>query len=70
MVGSVLDPVWVAQVRAELRWLGERLGPVRDADVLALVLPAPAMVPRSTPEGAASSGRAFRFWPPRSRRFA
>ncbi len=38
MVGSVLDPVWVAQVRAELRWLGERLGTVRDADVLALVL--------------------------------
>jgi CHAD domain-containing protein len=38
MIGSVLDPVWVAQIRAELRWLGERLGTVRDADVLAPVL--------------------------------
>ncbi|MGA3146341.1 MAG: CYTH and CHAD domain-containing protein [Acidimicrobiales bacterium] len=38
LIGSVLDPVWVAQVRAELRWLGRRLGTVRDADVLAVVL--------------------------------
>jgi CHAD domain-containing protein len=33
--GSVLDPVWLAHTRAELKWLGERLGRVRDSDVLA-----------------------------------
>lgn len=32
--GDVLDPVWVEQTRNQLRWLGERLGAVRDADVL------------------------------------
>lgn len=31
----VLDPVWVAHTRAELRWLGEILGRVRDCDVMA-----------------------------------
>jgi CHAD domain-containing protein len=30
----VLDQDWVARVRAELKWLGEVLGAVRDADVL------------------------------------
>ena len=32
---SVLDPVWLDHTRAELRWLGEALGRVRDCDVLA-----------------------------------
>ena len=32
---SILDPVWVDHVRADLRWLGAALGEVRDADVLA-----------------------------------
>jgi CHAD domain-containing protein len=32
---SVLDPVWLGHTRAELRWLGEALGRVRDCDVLA-----------------------------------
>ncbi len=31
---SVLEPEWVGHVRTELRWLGEILGGVRDADVL------------------------------------
>jgi CHAD domain-containing protein len=30
-----LDPVWLRHTTAELRWLGDRLGQVRDADVLA-----------------------------------
>jgi CHAD domain-containing protein len=30
----VLDPAWVRQVRADLRWVGGVLGAVRDADVL------------------------------------
>jgi len=33
--GAVVDPVWLAHTRDELRWLGEVLGRVRDADVLA-----------------------------------
>jgi CHAD domain-containing protein len=32
---SVLDPVWLDHTRAELAWMGEVLGNVRDADVLA-----------------------------------
>ncbi len=31
---TVLDPVWVGHVRADLRWAGTILGTVRDADVL------------------------------------
>jgi len=31
---SLLDPVWLAEVVGELRWLGSVLGAVRDADVL------------------------------------
>jgi CHAD domain-containing protein len=31
----VLDPDWMARIRPELQWLGEVLGRVRDADVLA-----------------------------------
>ena len=38
MFASVLDPVWVTNIRLELKWLGEVLGRVRDADVLALLL--------------------------------
>ena len=30
-----LDPVWLRHTTAELKWLGDRLGQVRDADVLA-----------------------------------
>jgi CHAD domain-containing protein len=30
-----LDPVWLRHTTAELKWLGNRLGQVRDADVLA-----------------------------------
>jgi CHAD domain-containing protein len=33
--GSTLDPVWLGHTRAELKWLGELLGRVRDRDVLA-----------------------------------
>jgi CHAD domain-containing protein len=33
-LGPVLDPVWVRHTRRELKWLGEVLGAVRDADVL------------------------------------
>jgi CHAD domain-containing protein len=36
--GSVLDPVWVGQLRADLRWVGDALGEVRDCDVLIGVL--------------------------------
>jgi CHAD domain-containing protein len=32
--GSVLDPVWVRHMRANLKWLGCELGAVRDVDVL------------------------------------
>ena len=32
---EVLDPEWATQLREHLRWAGERLGAVRDADVLA-----------------------------------
>ena len=32
---SLLDPAWTDETRAELKWLGELLGAVRDADVLA-----------------------------------
>jgi CHAD domain-containing protein len=35
MLGPDLDPVWVVHVRSELKWLGEVLGKLRDADVLA-----------------------------------
>jgi CHAD domain-containing protein len=31
---SVLDPVWVRHMRADLKWLGSELGAVRDVDVL------------------------------------
>src|SRR5206468_6555373 len=30
----LLDPLWTAGLRAELSWLGERLGAARDAEVL------------------------------------
>jgi CHAD domain-containing protein len=33
--GPLLDPVWLRHTTAELKWLGNRLGQVRDADVLA-----------------------------------
>ena len=33
--GAVVDPVWLGHTRDELRWLGDVLGRVRDADVLA-----------------------------------
>jgi CHAD domain-containing protein len=32
--GSVVDPEWDASLRAELQWLGQLLGAVRDTDVL------------------------------------
>jgi CHAD domain-containing protein len=35
---KVIDPIWLAEVRGELHWLGELLGEVRDLDVLMLVL--------------------------------
>ena len=34
-LGPVLDSDWTTHIRAELQWLGEVLGRVRDADVLA-----------------------------------
>ena len=33
-LGPVLNPDWTAHIRAELQWLGEVFGRVRDADVL------------------------------------
>jgi len=33
--GAVVDPEWLGHTRDELRWLGDVLGRVRDADVLA-----------------------------------
>jgi CHAD domain-containing protein len=33
-LGAALDPVWLQHTRAELRWVGEALGGVRDCDVL------------------------------------
>ena len=36
--GDVLDPGWSGRVRDELRWLGQALGRVRDADVLGIRL--------------------------------
>ena len=32
--GPILDRSWVAEMRSELAWLGEELGPARDLDVL------------------------------------
>jgi CHAD domain-containing protein len=34
MFAAILDPVWSQELTAELRWLGDVLGPARDADVL------------------------------------
>jgi CHAD domain-containing protein len=34
----LLDPIWAAALSAEVRWLGDRLGEVRDADVRIEVL--------------------------------
>jgi CHAD domain-containing protein len=34
MFAGILDPVWSQELSAELRWLGDLLGPARDADVL------------------------------------
>ena len=36
--GPLLDPIWVADVSDEVRWFGDRLGEVRDADVRIEVL--------------------------------
>ena len=33
-LGTLLDPVWLGHVRADLQWLGSALGEVRDCDVL------------------------------------
>jgi CHAD domain-containing protein len=33
-LASALDPLWVGHTRDELKWLGEKLGRVRDIDVL------------------------------------
>jgi CHAD domain-containing protein len=35
LLSGALDSEWVTQVRVDLKWLGEALGQVRDADVLA-----------------------------------
>jgi CHAD domain-containing protein len=35
LLGGAFDSEWVTQVRVDLKWLGEALGQVRDADVLA-----------------------------------
>jgi CHAD domain-containing protein len=37
LLGAALDPEWVTPLRADLKWLGEALGRVRDADVLAVL---------------------------------
>jgi CHAD domain-containing protein len=34
-LGTALDPIWLRHTRAELKWLGDALGGVRDCDVLA-----------------------------------
>jgi len=41
----VLDPKWLEHTTADLKWLGERLGQVRDADVLARRFGADAGIP-------------------------
>jgi CHAD domain-containing protein len=46
--GSSLDPIWVAHRRADLRWLGEALGRVRDPHVLADRLTAGAREPQDS----------------------
>ena len=33
--GQPLDPIWLGHTRAELKWLGDALGRVRDCDILA-----------------------------------
>jgi CHAD domain-containing protein len=36
--GPLLDPIWAAELSEEIRWFGDRLGEVRDADVRIEVL--------------------------------
>ena len=38
LLSATLDPLWVADARADLQWMGRVLGAVRDADVLGLEL--------------------------------
>jgi CHAD domain-containing protein len=55
--GSLLDPLWVATTRAELKWVGGTLGEVRDADVLAEGLG----LQRDTAEDETPGSRALRL---------
>jgi CHAD domain-containing protein len=50
----LLDPAWVEELRAELGWLGDALGEVRDADVFAAYVERAAkrLGPSVTPGGA------------------
>ncbi len=36
--GPLLEPTWATELSSEVRWLGDRLGEVRDADVRIMVL--------------------------------
>jgi len=51
LCGPVLDPAWLAATRDDLRWLGQVLGRVRDADVLAGSLHPGPDVPAEVREG-------------------
>jgi CHAD domain-containing protein len=44
--GTVLDPVWLKHVRAELKWVGGALGELRDLDVLSDGLSDPPLAVR------------------------
>jgi CHAD domain-containing protein len=52
---SVVDPAWAQPLREELSWLGERLGRVRDADVLLTRLRAQAAALPPTDQRAATA---------------
>ncbi len=47
LLGAVVDPAWVTEVRGDLKWMGQVLGAVRDADVLGLELEAAGGRPAS-----------------------
>lgn len=56
--GGFVDPLWVRHVRRDLKWLGEALGEVRDADVLGSTLSGmPAELERVLADQRAAAGQ-------------
>jgi len=51
---ALLDPLWVAHARSDLKWVGDALGLVRDADVLREHLGQPGSSTTEEPNGASS----------------